>query len=144
MKDKDFVNIVLDKLFERFTNLLECFYVYDTYSNTHFFKLPSKEIYNSMKFNSFDAEISLKAYDQNLNASICFITEDIPLNYLNFEEKRNPYLVRDEALSSFTTLGSINLNDLIYSFNFESSVNIFSHSNDIQVFQEEETFPLAA
>lgn len=90
--NKDFIENTINKLFDTFPNLYSVNYYFDEYSNTHFVKIDSIEIFNCDNFAKFDGEISLLAYKLNLESSICFISNDIVIDKVLYKEVINPSL----------------------------------------------------
>ena len=101
MKVSTFINSTINKIFEKFPNLNECYYSYDEYSNTHFIKIPSLKLFNSDEFAKLDADISLLFYNTNFEGSLCFISEDSLTTLENCEKIENPHIILSKAFELF-------------------------------------------
>ncbi|MGB1217191.1 MAG: hypothetical protein ACPG5P_04905 [Saprospiraceae bacterium] len=73
MNIHEYINAVFEKITESFPNV-GLAYQYNTFSETHFFRFDSDEIFNSNEFVDLDFELT-ELFDENdFEGLVCFIT----------------------------------------------------------------------
>lgn len=108
----DFIQNVIDDLFKVFPILNECVYSYDKYSDTHFIKIESLDVYESEEFAKFDAESSLKFYSLGLSGSLCFLSSNSLIDLIEPETYINSGILNEVILDDINL--NFNLVDLSF------------------------------
>jgi len=111
----DFIQNLIEDLFKVFPYLNECIYSYDKYSDTHFIKIESLDIYESEEFAKFDAESTLKFYSLGLSGSLCFLSSNSLIDLIEPEAYVNIGIL-DEGILNDINL-NFNLLDLPFTIN---------------------------
>jgi len=111
----DFIQNLIHDLFKGFSYLNECIYSYDKYSDTHFIKIESLDVYESEEFAKFDAESTLKFYSLGLSGSLCFLSSNSLIDLVEPEIYINIGIL-DEGILNDINL-NFNLLDLPFTIN---------------------------
>jgi hypothetical protein len=138
----DFIKNTINEIFKAFPKIKECIYSFDKYSNTHFIKIDSIEIYNSEEFAKLDAEISIDFYNLGTEGSLCIISPESQTDLFNTESYINQNLLQE----SYVDAGMIYYN-IIDSLVYVPTYNDFLLHNffDESFKPDDSTFyPLAA
>lgn len=133
----DFIKNTINGIFTSFPEIKECIYSFDIYSNTHFIKIDSIEIYNSEDFAKLDAEISINFYNLGIDGSLCIISTESQTDLFNTES----YINRNQLQQSYVDAGLIyyniidslafipNYNDFLFENFFDESFNPDNSTN---------------
>ena len=129
---KKFMSVVFDKLIENFPSATIA-YEHKEMSDTHFFKITPKSVYNSEEFIDFSMDIDEEFYQTDSDGIIGFITEN-SLTELKPTKTHIPAV----NLSSFekVNLFEENIGDLnVFVKNEESNIELVDHSFSLEMAQ---------
>uniref|UniRef100_UPI00404AA455 hypothetical protein n=1 Tax=Fulvivirga sp. TaxID=1931237 RepID=UPI00404AA455 len=111
MKTTDFISLLIDQIFQTF-DLKQIKYAFDAESNQHTF-LINDRILGTDRFMDFNKEMTLKAWELNIEGTLCFSSSSVLEKLFKFQTEINPY--RNDAL-----LGNIQW--VLESINYSNSV----------------------
>lgn len=97
----EYIDFVINKLFELFPNLSDCLYSYDELSDTYFICVADKSVFDSEDFMIFSADTSLNYYDSGFSGTIAFISNTEGMEHLSFQKKKNTYLIKQDLIETF-------------------------------------------
>jgi len=95
----EFIKNTINEIFLAFPKIKECIYSFDKYSNTHFIKIDSLQIYNSEEFAELDAEVSVKFYNLGIDGSLCILSPESQIELANSESFLNSKVLEESNIS---------------------------------------------
>jgi hypothetical protein len=100
MTRTEYIDFVINKLFELYPNLSDCLYAFDELSDTHFICVTEKSVFESEDFMKFSAETSLDYYESGFGGTIAFVSNIDGMEYLEFHQKKNTYLIKQDLIET--------------------------------------------
>jgi hypothetical protein len=100
MTRTEYIDFVINRLFELFPNLSDCLYSYDELSDTYFICIADKSVFDSEDFMKFSADTSLNYYESGFGGTVAFISSTEGMEYLTFQRKKNTYLIKQDLIET--------------------------------------------